>query len=100
MTDRGLAYSWGKNNQGQCGHLTGLTGGKADEEARDSTDILVPTLIDALRGPPDAPPSSRRIVQMAGGWEHTLALSKDGTVFSFGAGAGHDALQGHLNIVT
>ena len=100
-TESGDCSFWGKNNQGQCGHGT-------------TADVLVSTLvISALStsvggtvvedgnggssgggssnsggnshggegGTADCP-----TVQIAGGWEHTLALDAQGRLFSFGSG--------------
>ena len=60
----GRGFSWGKNNQGQCGHGT-------------SADQPLPLYIEGMGG---------SLVALAGGWEHTLALRRDGHVLSFGAG--------------
>jgi E3 ubiquitin-protein ligase HERC3 len=54
LTDRGLIYCWGKNSQGQCGlgHVE---------------DVLKPSLNAALQ--------PHFIVQVAAGWEHSVALT-------------------------
>ena len=57
ISDDGALYCWGKNNQGQCGH------GK-------STDQLLPCAIDELST------SGGQIIRAAGGWEHTMALTR------------------------
>ena len=61
----GNAYAWGKNNQGQCG-------------LGHRIDSLIPAVISAFEG--------LVVVDMAGGWEHTLACTQGGLIFSFGAG--------------
>lgn len=61
----GRAFAWGKNNQGQCG-------------LGNRTDAFEPRSITAL--------ASEVVVDMAGGWEHSLACSQRGRAFAFGAG--------------
>ncbi len=65
LTSSGKVYSWGKNTQGQCGH------GNID-------DHIKPTLIRKLE--------EHVILQLAAGWEHSLALTKEGTIYSWGSG--------------
>lgn len=64
----GRVYTWGKNNQGQCGH--GHTNDQLSVEEvkffRDEVD--------------------EDIVHAAGGWEHTLFCSASGRVYSAGCG--------------
>ena len=67
VSDKGVCFSWGKNNQGQCGHGS-------------TADILVPTTIASLSN------AGCPTIQIAGGWEHTLALDAQGRLFSFGSG--------------
>ena len=67
ISDEGACISWGKNNQGQCGH-------------GNMTDHLFPMVIEYFEGKGDL------ILQVAGGWEHTLATTRDGRIFSFGSG--------------
>jgi alpha-tubulin suppressor-like RCC1 family protein len=60
----GVVYTWGYNSRGQLGlgdHGTG-------------TDRRVPTLVDGVNG----------VVAVAGGADHSLALSRDGTVMACG----------------
>ena len=64
----GIAYAWGKNNQGQCGLGT-------------TNDQLTPEEISFFSSEPNC-----TIVQMCGGWEHSLALSSVGKTYSFGSG--------------
>jgi E3 ubiquitin-protein ligase HERC2 len=66
LTQKGWIYSWGKNTQGQCGH------GHLD-------DTLKPTLVKKLT---DKAP----ILQIAAGWEHSLVLSFEGKMYSWGCG--------------
>jgi alpha-tubulin suppressor-like RCC1 family protein len=65
LSVNGQAFAWGKNNQGQCG-----LGSRSDAE--------VPRAVTAFGG--------LVVVDMAGGWEHTLACTQAGLAFSFGAG--------------
>lgn len=65
LTAKGQVYSWGKNTQGQCGH-------------GNNEDSLKPNLVKKLL--------DIEIVQLAAGWEHSLALSKDGKIYSWGSG--------------
>ena len=67
VSEKGACFSWGKNNQGQCGHGS-------------TTDVLIPTKILSLSN------ASCPTIQVAGGWEHTLALDAHGRLFSFGSG--------------
>jgi len=65
LTDDGDVYSVGRSNFGQLGH---------GDEAQENT----PKLIDALDSP--------NIVQVAAGSVHSLAVTDDGDVYSFGFG--------------
>jgi len=58
----GTVWSWGQNKFGQLGYET------------DKPWSAVPKQILGLVG----------IISVAAGWDHSLALSRDGTVFSFG----------------
>ena len=62
----GSVYIWGKNSQGQCGL------GHTD-------DTLRPTVVSSLL-------LSDTITQIAAGWEHTIARSANGTLYSWGSG--------------
>ncbi|KAG5361742.1 Protein pim1 [Yarrowia sp. C11] len=62
----GRVLAWGLNQFGQCGIL-----GQSDNAAIDG-----PTYVDALDG--------KKIISVTGGEHHSLALSEDGTVYSFG----------------
>lgn len=63
-------YAWGLNQYGQCG-LTDSNG-----ELEDGSIIAKPTIIDSL--------SDKNLVEIAAGEHHTLALTKDGKVLSWG----------------
>ena len=67
VTASGVAYAWGKNNQGQCG-------------VGSTTDQIHPAPLVYFKD------SESIVVQMCGGWEHSLALTQEGKVFSFGCG--------------
>lgn len=64
----GRVFTWGKNNQGQCGHghLNDQLSMEAVAYFRDDVD--------------------EDIVHGAGGWEHTLFCSASGRVYSAGCG--------------
>ncbi|KAK0425501.1 hypothetical protein QR680_009238 [Steinernema hermaphroditum] len=63
LTSAGCVYAWGRNEYGQCG--TGDTG-----------DHKQPKIIKHL--------SSMKTVSVSCGGNHTVALTKDGRLFSFG----------------
>jgi len=65
LTQHGKVYSWGKNTQGQCGH------GTVEDAAR-------PALVSKLQ--------DKTITCLAAGWEHSLALSSEGRIYSWGCG--------------
>lgn len=67
----GRVWAWGLNNYGQLG-----TGTDDIEVGEDGVALLEPTRIDALAG--------HRVVEVVGGEHHTLAITNDGRVFSFG----------------
>eukprot|EP01031_Cornospumella_fuschlensis_P031544 gene31544-38125_t len=66
LTDKGQVYSWGKNSQGQCGH-------------GNLEDVLKPALVKKFQ-------NDLTIVQLAAGWEHSMALTKQGKLYSWGCG--------------
>ncbi|KAK3751866.1 hypothetical protein QZH41_009679, partial [Actinostola sp. cb2023] len=68
-------YTWGKGTTGMLGH-------------GEDTEELSPRVVEALLG--------RDIRKVACGTSHTVALSKDGSVFSWGSGYGGCLGQGHL----
>ncbi|CAL9703770.1 unnamed protein product [Knipowitschia caucasica] len=63
ITTEGKLWSWGRNDKGQLGH-------------GDTKRLDHPKLIEAL--------SEQVVVSAACGRNHTLALTEDGTAFSFG----------------
>ena len=65
LTASGRVYSWGKNSQGQCGQ------GVLDDQ-------LKPEVIRKLE--------DKVIVQVSAGWEHSLALTREGRIYSWGSG--------------
>ena len=65
LAEGGSVYSWGKNTAGQCGH--GNLG-----------ECNVPRKIAEL--------ADKIIVDIAGGWDHALACTNAGEVFSWGCG--------------
>jgi alpha-tubulin suppressor-like RCC1 family protein len=65
LTIDGKIYSWGKNTQGQCG-------------IGNNEDQLYPQRVNKLE--------HKFIIQLAAGWEHSLALTEDGKMYSWGCG--------------
>ncbi|XP_052272508.1 uncharacterized protein LOC127873013 isoform X1 [Dreissena polymorpha] len=65
LTDTAQVYSWGWGVHGQLGH-------------GDTEERLVPRCITAL--------SNQSIVQIAGGYCHTIVLNNQGEVYTFGCG--------------
>ena len=61
----GAVYGWGKNSFGQLG-------------LGDTEDRFYPTQLKSLR--------SQRVAYLSCGMDHTAALTRDGGVFTFGAG--------------
>jgi hypothetical protein len=77
VTERGEVFSWGWNCEGQCGH--GSKGG----------DQLLPRRAEALTGV--------RARSASAGIFHSLVVTEEGTVYSFGGGSrgqlGHGTLD-------
>ncbi|CCH46028.1 Regulator of chromosome condensation [Wickerhamomyces ciferrii] len=67
ITKDGKVLTWGLNQYGQCG---------VSSELEDGSLISVPTEVEDL--------ADKKIVQIAAGEHHTLALSEDGSVYAFG----------------
>ncbi|XP_069599640.1 probable E3 ubiquitin-protein ligase HERC3 isoform X2 [Ranitomeya imitator] len=76
----GAVFGWGKNGSGQLG--------LNDEQVRES-----PCHVKPLR--------SQKVVYISCGQEHTAVLTKNGGLFTFGAGdhgqLGHDSIQNEIN---
>lgn len=66
ITSDGILVAWGYNDEGQIGD--GTTTQRASPVAVDTSGVL----------------SGRQIVSIAGGIYHTLALTSDGTLYSWG----------------
>ncbi|KAH3673705.1 hypothetical protein WICMUC_003521 [Wickerhamomyces mucosus] len=67
ITKDGKVLSWGLNQFGQCGISSDL---------EDGSIVTVPTEVTSL--------SDKNIKSIAAGEHHTLALSEDGSIYSFG----------------
>ncbi|CAH8562696.1 unnamed protein product [Schistosoma turkestanicum] len=101
LTVSGSLYAWGSNNYGQLGlsyygsspsdHHNDLVSkyitGADDEQLKDrsfspvdtsQSNVSIPTFVKALRG--------CEVVYLACGEVHSVALTRDGGVFTFGAG--------------
>merc|ERR1719491_1687050 len=65
VSHSGAVYAWGKNNKGQLG-------------LGDTDDRIFPTQVRSLR--------NQKICHVACGAEHTVCLTEEGGVFSFGSG--------------
>jgi len=63
VLDDGILYSWGYNEHGECGH---------GHRERNATPEIVGSLV------------GRRIVMIAGGQYHSLALDASGDLYSWG----------------
>ncbi len=68
VTERGEVYSWGWNIYGQCGH--GSFGDK---------NQLLPRVVEALAG--------ARIRSASAGGAHSLVVTEEGALYSFGYGS-------------
>jgi len=75
----GAVWSWGWGTSGQLGH-------------GDEQNQLLPTKVEALAG--------QRVVAVSAAWQHSLALTADGSVWSWGGGGfgqlGHGDEQDQL----
>lgn len=65
VTADGRIYAWGRNTYGQLGN------GRFGIDAREAA----PALIDGLES----------VVAVAAGWDHSLALTRDGRVYAWGS---------------
>lgn len=76
ISTEGRVFSFGKNDQGQCG-----IGNKA------TISVLLPTAVDI---------GDYQASYCASGWEHTLLITTDGVLMSWGLGyEGHRPVLGH-----
>lgn len=80
LTLSGAVFGWGRNKFGQLG-------------LNDSNDRSFPALLKSLR--------SQRVIYISCGEDHTAALTKEGGVFTFGAGGygqlGHNSTNHEIN---
>ncbi|OCT70081.1 probable E3 ubiquitin-protein ligase HERC4 isoform X2 [Xenopus laevis] len=80
LTISGAIFGWGRNKFGQLG-------------LNDETDRSDPALLKSLR--------SQKIIYICCGEDHTAALTKEGGVFTFGAGGygqlGHNSASHEVN---
>ncbi|XP_077351382.1 putative E3 ubiquitin-protein ligase HERC4 isoform X2 [Festucalex cinctus] len=80
LTLSGAVFGWGRNKFGQLG-------------LSDSNDRCFPALLKSLR--------SQRVIFVSCGEDHTAALTKEGGVFTFGAGGygqlGHNSTNHEIN---
>ncbi|KAJ8248211.1 hypothetical protein GJAV_G00239610 [Gymnothorax javanicus] len=80
LTLSGAVFGWGRNKFGQLG-------------VNDNNDRHSPVLLKSLR--------SQRVVYICCGEDHTAALTKEGGVFTFGAGGygqlGHNSTNHEVN---
>ncbi|XP_066456781.1 probable E3 ubiquitin-protein ligase HERC4 isoform X2 [Eleutherodactylus coqui] len=80
LTPSGAVFGWGRNKFGQLG-------------LNDELDRFCPCLLKSLR--------SQKIVHICCGEDHTAALTKEGGVFTFGAGGygqlGHNSTNHEIN---
>ena len=73
VTTRGAVFSWGWDADGQCGHGRSSVDGRS----RDENEML-PRLVDALHGV--------RVRSASVGISHSLVVTEEGALYSFGAG--------------
>ncbi|MED6264721.1 putative E3 ubiquitin-protein ligase herc4 [Characodon lateralis] len=80
LTFSGAVFGWGCNKFGQLG-------------VNDTNDRCFPTLLKSLR--------SQRVIYVSCGEDHTAVLTKEGGVFTFGAGGygqlGHNSTNHEIN---
>ncbi|XP_024118863.1 probable E3 ubiquitin-protein ligase HERC4, partial [Oryzias melastigma] len=80
LTLSGAVFGWGRNKFGQLG-------------LNDTNDRCFPALLKSLR--------SQKVIDVSCGEDHTAALTKEGGVFTFGAGGygqlGHNSTNHEVN---
>ena len=74
VTADGAVWSWGNGGQSRLGH-------------GDEQNQLLPKKVEALAG--------RRVIAVSAGWQHSLAITADGAIWSWGGGG--FAQLGHGN---
>ena len=77
LTDDGKVFTWGRNKHGQLGN---------GSVAKDFADNLTPTLVAGEL-------ANRKVVQIASGQSHVLALTEEGDVFFWGLNYGNGVGQ-------
>lgn len=82
LTAYGEVFTWGSTSMGRCGHSSMDSGRGSDRRF-----VQQPRHVSALR--------NVSIEAIAAGAAHTLALSKGGRVFAWGAGGDGQCGQGH-----
>jgi len=82
LTAYGEVFTWGSTSMGRCGHSSMDSGRGSDRRF-----VQQPRHVSALR--------NVAIEAIAAGAAHTLALSRGGRVFSWGAGSDGQCGQGH-----
>lgn len=91
LTAYGEVYTWGSTSMGRCGHNNGSSldppSSAACSRGVDRRFVQQPRHISALR--------NVVVESIAAGGAHTLALSKGGRVFAWGAGGDGQCGQGH-----
>jgi alpha-tubulin suppressor-like RCC1 family protein len=100
LTAYGEVFTWGSTSMGRCGHNNGSSldpppsssgpsggAGRGSGGGGDRRFVQQPRHVSALR--------NVAIESVAAGGAHTLALSKGGRVFAWGAGGDGQCGQGH-----
>ena len=91
LTAYGEVYTWGSTSMGRCGHNNGSAldppSSAAGSRGGDRRFVQQPRHISAFR--------NVVVESIAAGGAHTLALSKGGRVFAWGAGGDGQCGQGH-----
>ncbi|XP_029935895.1 alsin-like isoform X2 [Myripristis murdjan] len=86
LSEQGGLYMWGENGAGQCG-VTERGGANSRSGGAAGGPVLVaePCLVSVLDGEA-VPPVAVRLVDLACGREHSLALSAQNEVWAWGSG--------------